>query len=100
MCRELGGGRQADGNVPVKARHSHLRTSQGDSEIIHVDAPSPFADCGINPGKRKTVSYRVANEATSRIKEWAAVLIGLLNNDWTGRLVQTFALLWNTPQME
>jgi len=87
----LEGGRQADGNVSeVSAPLTLSDFHRADSEIVHVDDAITLSRiAGLIQAKGKP--YRIASqtEATfTDLQNGPAVLIGLLNNDWTGRLVQ------------
>jgi hypothetical protein len=99
----LEGGRQADGtasgeSVPLTLRDFH-RT---ESEIVHVDDAITLARiAGLIRAKGKP--YRIASqtEATfTDLQNGPAVLIGLMNNDWTGRLVQNLRFTVEHPTRE
>ncbi len=96
----LEGGRQADGDaspevVPLTLRDFH----RADSQIIHVDDAITLSRiAGLIQAEGKP--YRIASqtEATfTDLQNGPAVLIGLMNNDWTGRLVQNLRFTVEHP---
>ena len=96
----LEGGRQGDGIsagdvAPVTLRDFH----RADTEVIHVnDAITLSRIAGLIQAKGKP--YRVASQTEATfddLQNGPAVLIGLLNNDWTGRLVQNLRFTVERP---
>jgi len=96
----LEGGRQADGtavgeSAPITLRDFH----RADSEIVHVDDAITLSRiAGLIQAKGKP--YRVASQTEvtfTDLQNGPAVLIGLLNNDWTGRLVQSLRFTVERP---
>jgi hypothetical protein len=93
----LEGGRQADGvKPPITAPLTLADFHRSDREIIHVDdAVTLSRIAGLIQAKGK--SFRIASQTDATftdLQNGPAVLIGLMNNDWTGRLVrnQRFAV--------
>ena len=96
----LEGGRQADGNASHEVAPLTLRDfHRADSEIVHVDDAITLSRiAGLIQAKGKP--YRIASqtEATfTDLQSGPAVLIGLMNNDWTGRLVQNLRFTVERP---
>ena len=96
----LAGGRQADGDAagevaPITLGDFH----RADSEIVHVnDAITLSRIAGLMQAKSK--EYRVASqtEATfADLQNGPTVLIGLMNNDWTERLVRNLRFTVERP---
>ena len=95
----LEGGRQADGGAgtiaPVTLRDFH----QAASEVVHVnDAITLSRISALVQSKGKP--YRIASQTEvtfADLQNGPSVLIGLMNNDWTGRLVQNLRYTVERP---
>ena len=96
----LEGGRQANGKVPVNAPPITLNDfHRADQEIIHVDDAvtlSRIAGLVASRGKQFRISSQTDATFTD-LQNGPAVLIGLMNNDWTGRLVQNLRFTVEHP---
>ena len=96
----LEGGRRADGEVsPAAAPVTLSDFHRADSEIIHVDDAITLSRiAGLMESKGK--QYRIASQTDANfgdLQHGPAVLIGLMNNDWTGRLVQNLRFTVEHP---
>ncbi|MBV9183410.1 MAG: hypothetical protein JO356_19075 [Acidobacteria bacterium] len=96
----LQGGRQSDGD-PENAKHSvTLRDfHQMASEIVHVDdAVTLTRIAGLIASRNKSYQVVSQSEATfTDLQNGPAVLIGLMNNDWTERLVKNLRFTVEHP---
>src|SRR5215471_5311486 len=98
----LEGGRQADGGAgtiaPVTLRDFH----QAASEVIHVnDAITLSRISALVQSKFKP--YRIASQTEvtfADLQNGPSVLIGLMNNDWTERLVQNLRYTVERPTQD
>jgi hypothetical protein len=96
----LEGGRRADGEASAIAAPVTLSDfHRADREIIHVDDAITLSRvAGLIESKGKP--YRIASQTDANfadLQHGPAVLIGLLNNDWTGRLVQNLRFTVEHP---
>jgi hypothetical protein len=96
----LEGGRLSDGYPPTENASLTLREfHRADTEVVHVnDAMTLSRIAGLVQAKGKPYRISTQTEATfTDLQNGPAVLIGLMNNDWTGRLVQNLRFTVERP---